>query len=85
LLLACAFKKRQGTVSQANNARTFISQLFTAGIAQEWIIRPVAHASRRTIDERYVNCIREAATGMAQFVSGRLGGTKHCVQKWSQI
>ena len=74
-------------LSQANIARAFISQLFTSGIAQEWIIRQVAHASRRTIDERYVKWISEAATGMAQLVSERLGISKRLVPKmvpWRQ-
>ena len=73
----------QGMLSQANDARPFISQFFAAGIAQEWIIRQVAHASRRTIDERYAKWISEAATGMAQFVSERLGVSERLVPKWS--
>lgn len=67
-------KKAQVRYRGPNTARhTFISQLLTAGIAKEWIIRQVGHTSTRMIDEHYGKWISADATGMAQFVSERLG------------
>ena len=68
-----------------NNARhTFISQLLTAGIPKEWIIRQVGHTSTRMIDEHYGKWISEDAAGMAAFVSEKLGVSESLVPKWSQ-
>ena len=61
-------------LSQANVARVFISQLFTAGIAQEWIIRQVAHATRRTIDERYVKKDFRSCNRHGAICIGTIGG-----------
>jgi integrase len=48
------FKKTQVRYRGPNTARhTFISQLLTAGIAKEWLIRQVGHTSTRMIDEHY--------------------------------
>ena len=78
-------KKAKVRYRGPNNARhTFISQLLTAGIPKEWIIRQVGHTSTRMIDEHYGRWISEDATGMAQFVSERLGVGKGLVPKRSQ-
>ena len=78
-------KKAQVRYRGPNTARhTFISQLLTAGIAKEWIIRQVGHTSTRMIDEHYGKWISADATGMAQFVSERLGVSKRLVRRWSQ-
>ena len=77
-------KKAQVRYRGPNTARhTFISQLLTAGIAKEWIIRQVGHTSTRMIDEHYGKWIAEDATGMAQFVSERLGVSERLVPRWS--
>ena len=52
---------------------TFISQLLTAGIPKEWIVRQVGHTSTKMIDEHYGKWIREDAPGMANYVSRQLG------------
>jgi integrase len=62
---------------------TFISQLLTAGIPKEWIIRQVGHTSTRMIDEHYGKWISEDAAGMAAFVSEKLGVSEGLVPKWS--
>ena len=77
-------KKAQVRYRGPNTARhTFISQLLTAGIAKEWIIRQVGHTSTRMIDEHYGKWISADATGMAQFVSERLGVSERLVPIWS--
>jgi integrase len=57
--------------------------LLTAGIAKEWIIRQVGRTSTRMIDEHYGKWISADATGMAQFVSDRLGVSERLVPIWS--
>jgi integrase len=42
----------------------------------------MGHSSRRMIDEHYGKWISKAATGMAQFVSERLGISERLVSKW---
>ena len=78
-------KKAKVRYRGPNNARhTFISQLLTAGIPKEWIIRQVGHTSTRMIDEHYGKWISEDAAGMAAFVSEKLGVSEGLVPKWSQ-
>jgi len=51
---------------------TFISQLFTVGIAKEWIMRQVGYLSTKMIDDHYGKWLSEEACGMGDIVSKKL-------------
>lgn len=52
---------------------TFISQMLTAGMPKEWIMRQVGHTSSRTIDDHYGKWIREDALNMADIANEKFG------------
>lgn len=79
-------KRAQVRYRGPNHIRhTFISQLLTAGIPKEWIVRQVGHTSTKMIDEHYGKWIREDAPGMADYVSRALGFSKKHAPTMPQI
>lgn len=52
---------------------TFISQMLTAGMPKEWIMRQVGHGSSSTIDNHYGKWIKEDALDMTEIANKKLG------------